>query len=88
MWRTAVVGGAAALQSWRQGRCKVACGPVLKQTYGDEEISISVMRLANIIPGVGDEDDGGVYQLFVQVDAAKPGQMNALHFLRKSVVNI
>ncbi|KAK3012128.1 hypothetical protein RJ639_012517 [Escallonia herrerae] len=120
MWRTAVAGGGAALQSWRRVTSprrfssvstavnsivlrslkehyleKVSPpspftvvkgalesgGPVLKRMYGDEEISISVMRLANIIPGEGDEDDGGINQLFLHVDVAKPGQMNALHFL-------
>ncbi|BBN68452.1 Mitochondrial glycoprotein family protein [Prunus dulcis] len=33
-------------------------GPALKRTFGDEEITISVMRLANIVPGDGGEDDG------------------------------
>ncbi|XP_068644483.1 uncharacterized protein At2g39795, mitochondrial [Aristolochia californica] len=59
-------------------------GPVLRRTYGDdgEEISISVMRLANIVPGGGDEDDdGGINQLFLHVDISKPGREKNLHFL-------
>ena len=57
-------------------------GPVLKRTYGDEEISLFVMRLANIIPGDGDDDgDDGVNQLFLHVNISKPGQKDALHFL-------
>ncbi|KAJ8649602.1 hypothetical protein MRB53_002625 [Persea americana] len=59
-------------------------GPVLRRSYGDEEISISVMRLANIIPGGGeDEDDGdGINQLFLHVDVSKPGEDDLrLHFL-------
>lgn len=55
---------------------------VLKRTYGDEEISISVMRLANIIPGdSGDDIDDGINQLFLHVDISKPGQKESLHFL-------
>ncbi|PSS02724.1 Mitochondrial acidic protein [Actinidia chinensis var. chinensis] len=57
-------------------------GPVLKRTYGDEEISLFVMRLANIIPGGGDDDgDDGINQLFLHVNISKPGQKDALHFL-------
>ncbi|KAL2539853.1 Mitochondrial glycoprotein family protein [Abeliophyllum distichum] len=58
-------------------------GAVLKRTYGDEEISISVMRLANIIPGGSgdDNDDDGINQLFLHVDISKPGQKESLHFL-------
>ncbi|KAA8534605.1 hypothetical protein F0562_032136 [Nyssa sinensis] len=56
-------------------------GPVLKRTYGDEEISIYVMRLANIIPGGGNDDDDGINQLFLHVDVSKPGQNDSLHFL-------
>lgn len=55
-------------------------GPVLKRVYGDEEISISVMRLAHIVGG-GDEDDDGINPLFVHVDVSKPGQKDSLHFL-------
>ncbi|CAK9177088.1 unnamed protein product [Ilex paraguariensis] len=57
--------------------------PVLKRTYGDEVISIYVMRLANIIPSGGgdDDDDDGINQLFVHVDISKPGQKDSLHFL-------
>ncbi|CAI9773977.1 unnamed protein product [Fraxinus pennsylvanica] len=58
-------------------------GAVLKRTYGDEEISISVMRLANIIPGDSGDDnvDDGINQLFLHVDISKPGQKESLHFL-------
>uniref|UniRef100_A0A7N0TPZ3 Mitochondrial acidic protein MAM33 n=1 Tax=Kalanchoe fedtschenkoi TaxID=63787 RepID=A0A7N0TPZ3_KALFE len=57
-------------------------GPVLRRTYGKEEINVSVMRLANVIPDGGDEDDGddGFNQLFVHVDVSKPGQKEGLHF--------
>ncbi|CAL2239589.1 unnamed protein product [Prunus armeniaca] len=61
-------------------------GPALKRTFGDEEITISVMRLANIVPGDGGEDDGAddgddINQLFLHVDVSKPGQKESLHFL-------
>ncbi|XP_019192780.1 PREDICTED: mitochondrial acidic protein mam33 [Ipomoea nil] len=57
-------------------------GPVLERTHGNEEIRISVMRLANIIPGGGDEnDEDDINQLFVHVDISKPGQKESLHFL-------
>ncbi|XVF11813.1 hypothetical protein REPUB_Repub08aG0059800 [Reevesia pubescens] len=57
-------------------------GPVLKRTYGKEEISIYVMRLANIIHGEGDDEEGdGINQLFLHVDVSKPGQKDSLHFL-------
>ncbi|GAB2227917.1 hypothetical protein Droror1_Dr00009746 [Drosera rotundifolia] len=60
-------------------------GPVLKRSYKNEEISIYVMRLANLTPGAeeggaGDEDDG-INQLFIHVDVAKPDQEDSLHFL-------
>lgn len=65
-------------------------GPVLRRSYGEEEISISVMRLANIIPGAGEDGNGDVdgdgeeddiNQLFLHVDVSKPGQAESLHFL-------
>lgn len=60
-------------------------GPVLTRTHGNEEISVRVMRLANIVPGGGEEndDDGDdeINQLFVHVDISKPGQKESLHFL-------
>lgn len=57
-------------------------GPVLRRTHGNEEIGISVMRLANIIPGGGeDEEEDGINQLFLHVDISKPGQKESLHFL-------
>ncbi|KAL7147043.1 hypothetical protein ABFS83_06G081600 [Erythranthe nasuta] len=58
-------------------------GPVLKGTFGDEEISISVMRMVDILPG-GSEDDydeDSVNQLFVHVDIYKPNLQESLHFL-------
>nr|XP_011469334.1 PREDICTED: uncharacterized protein At2g39795, mitochondrial-like [Fragaria vesca subsp. vesca] len=51
-------------------------GPVLRRSYGDEEISIAVMRLANIIP---DADD--INQLFIHVDVSKPNEKESLIFL-------
>lgn len=59
-------------------------GPVLKRSYGDnEEISISVMRLANIVSGGDhdDDDDDTINQLFLHVHVLKPKQKDSLHFL-------
>ncbi|KAM7463772.1 hypothetical protein LguiA_031893 [Lonicera macranthoides] len=56
-------------------------GPVLRRTYGEEDISISVMRLANMNAGGDEDDDDGINQLFVHVDVSKPTQNHALHFL-------
>ncbi|KAM5550629.1 uncharacterized protein ABKV19_027130 [Rosa sericea] len=63
-------------------------GPVLKRTYGDEQISISVMRMDNIIPGGGlaaggedGADDDDINQLFLHVEVSKPGQKESLLFL-------
>ncbi|KAK4593492.1 hypothetical protein RGQ29_017561 [Quercus rubra] len=61
-------------------------GPVLKRTFNDnEEINISVMRLANIIPAGNvddnDVDDDSINQLFLHVNVSKPGQQDSLHFL-------
>lgn len=43
-------------------------GPILQWTYGDEEISISMMRLANIILGDGDNDDNNdINKLFLYI---------------------
>ncbi|XP_072957167.1 mitochondrial acidic protein MAM33 [Typha angustifolia] len=59
-------------------------GPVLRRSYKDEDISISVMRLANIMPaGAEDEDDGdeSINQMFLHVDVAKPGRQESLQFL-------
>ncbi|KAK9156914.1 hypothetical protein Scep_003488 [Stephania cephalantha] len=58
-------------------------GPVLQRTYGDdEEIRVSVMRLANIIPAGGDEDDeDSINQLFLHVDVSRLGRERSLHFL-------
>ncbi|KAM1811568.1 hypothetical protein FF1_028130 [Malus domestica] len=58
-------------------------GPALKRIFGREEITISVMRMANIIPGDGREDDDAddTNQLFLHLDVSKPGQKESLHFL-------
>lgn len=57
-------------------------GPVLKRDYGDEEISLSVMRLANIVPGGGDdEEEDGINQLFLHIDISKPRQEQSLQFM-------
>lgn len=59
-------------------------GPVLKRMYGDEEISISVMRMVNILPGVDPAEidgDDEINQLFLHADISKPGQDFVLHFL-------
>lgn len=59
-------------------------GPVLKRTYGDEEISISVRRMSNFITGGVDDEDGEddeINQLFLHVDISKPGRNDALQFL-------
>lgn len=59
-----------------------SAGPVLQGSHGEEEITISVMRMANIFPGGGDDDDlEGISQLFLHVDISKPGRENHLHFL-------
>ncbi|CAK7325163.1 unnamed protein product [Dovyalis caffra] len=58
-------------------------GPVLTRTYGNEEIKLSVMRMAYIIPS-GEEDgenDEDMNQLFLHVNVSKPGQDKCLHFL-------
>lgn len=59
-------------------------GPVLQRTYGDEEISLSVMRMVNILPGVDPSEldsDDEINQLFLHADISKPGQDFVLHFL-------
>ncbi|MQM04953.1 hypothetical protein Taro_037753 [Colocasia esculenta] len=59
-------------------------GPVLHRKYGEEEITVSVMRLVNILPSGAaedDADDDSINQLFLHVDISKPGQEEALHFL-------
>lgn len=55
-------------------------GPVLKREYGNEEISIYVMRLNNMIPDEEGGDDD-INQLFLHVEISKLGQKNCLHFL-------
>lgn len=51
--------------------------------FQDEEISLSVMRLIDIVPGESRDDngDGDVNQLFLHVDISKPGKEESLHFL-------
>lgn len=56
-------------------------GPVLRKSYNNEEISISVMRLANVVSADNEDDDDGINQLFVHIDVSKPGQAKSLHFL-------
>lgn len=56
-------------------------GPVLRKSYKNEEISISVMRLANFATPDDDEDDDEINQLFVHVEVSKPGQEKSLHLL-------
>ncbi|XP_031486069.1 uncharacterized protein At2g39795, mitochondrial [Nymphaea colorata] len=58
-------------------------GPVLRRTYEQEEIRISVMRLANLVPEDAQEEAGGddISQLFLHVDIEKPGNDEVLHFL-------
>ncbi|KAG8078098.1 hypothetical protein GUJ93_ZPchr0007g5066 [Zizania palustris] len=68
-------------------------GPVLRRVYGEagEEISISVARLANIMPSGADfdSDDGAgegevsesISQLFLHVDITRPGSCKSLQFL-------
>ncbi|KAF9595476.1 hypothetical protein IFM89_000394 [Coptis chinensis] len=55
-------------------------GPVLKRNYGeDEEITISVMRLANHNNNLNDDDQ--VNQLFLHVDVSRKGKEYSLNFL-------
>ncbi|XP_066315110.1 uncharacterized protein At2g39795, mitochondrial-like isoform X2 [Miscanthus floridulus] len=68
-------------------------GPVLRREYGDdgEEISISVARLANILPAGADSDSEGtgegggmsasISQIFLHVDISKPGTGKSMQFL-------
>ncbi|KAI3974552.1 hypothetical protein MKX01_020324 [Papaver californicum] len=57
-------------------------GPVLKRDYGNEEIGISVMRLANIIPGGGgDYEEDDINQLLLHVVVSKPNRKESMHFI-------
>ncbi|KAG6506104.1 uncharacterized protein LOC121979547 [Zingiber officinale] len=57
-------------------------GPVLRRTCKEEEISISVMRLANILPsGAADDKGDNSISLFLHVDVSKPGQEKSIQFL-------
>lgn len=57
-------------------------GPVLSRNFGKEEVNVSVMRLANIVPGGGGDDgDDEINQLFLHVTVSKPEQRDDLHFL-------
>ncbi|XP_027333367.1 uncharacterized protein LOC113848167 isoform X2 [Abrus precatorius] len=51
-------------------------GPVLKRSYGDEEVSIYVMRLS-----APEDEEGAIDQLFIHVDVSKPSQNESLIFL-------
>uniref|UniRef100_A0A0D9V692 Mitochondrial glycoprotein n=1 Tax=Leersia perrieri TaxID=77586 RepID=A0A0D9V692_9ORYZ len=76
-----------------KGALDQASGPVLRRGYGEagEEISISVARLANIMPAGADDyesdDDGAsgvsesINQLFLHVDISRPGSSKSLQFL-------
>ncbi|KAF0919163.1 hypothetical protein E2562_028461 [Oryza meyeriana var. granulata] len=77
-----------------KGALDQASGPVLRRGYGEagEEISISVARLANIMPPGADydsDDDAGggggasesINQLFLHVDISRPGSSKSLQFL-------
>ena len=52
-------------------------GSVLRRSYGNEEISIYVMRLASGM----DDENSGIDQLFLHVDVSKPRQNESLIFL-------
>ncbi|XP_074276281.1 uncharacterized protein At2g39795, mitochondrial [Silene latifolia] len=59
-------------------------GPVLQRQYNNEEINISVMRLANIVEedvAAADDDDDRINQLFVHIDVSKPAKHKSLNFL-------
>ncbi|KAK7372017.1 hypothetical protein VNO80_05385 [Phaseolus coccineus] len=51
-------------------------GPVLKRSYGEEEVSVYVMRLS-----APEDDDSAMDQLFIHVDVSKPSQKESLIFL-------
>ena len=51
-------------------------GPVLKRSYGEEEVSVYVMRLS-----APEEEDSAMDQLFIHVDVSKPSQKESLIFL-------
>ncbi|KAF6169986.1 hypothetical protein GIB67_034378 [Kingdonia uniflora] len=56
-------------------------GPVLRRSYGDEEISIAVTRLANVGEDHDDDQGDDINQLFLHVDVSKPGRDDSLQFL-------
>ncbi|KAL6532698.1 hypothetical protein OROGR_013658 [Orobanche gracilis] len=58
-------------------------GPVLRRTFQDEEVNVSVMRMVDIVPGGSGEDysEDSINQLFVYVDISKPHLQESLHFL-------
>ncbi|KAL6845479.1 hypothetical protein ACP4OV_024974 [Aristida adscensionis] len=76
-----------------KGALDQASGPVLRRQYGDagEEISISVARLANILPAGADSDSdgaagdaamsGSISQLFLHVEIYRPASGKSLQFL-------
>ncbi|BAT80706.1 mitochondrial acidic protein MAM33 [Vigna umbellata] len=51
-------------------------GPVLKRSYGEEEVTVYVMRL--LAP---EDEDSATDQLFIHVDVFKPSQKESLIFL-------
>ncbi|KAL6554601.1 hypothetical protein OROHE_007624 [Orobanche hederae] len=58
-------------------------GPVLRRTFQDEEVNVSVMRMVDIVPGGSGEDysEDNINQLFLYVDISKPQLQESLHFL-------
>ncbi|KAL9226990.1 hypothetical protein vseg_002741 [Gypsophila vaccaria] len=59
-------------------------GPVLKRQFKNEDINVSVMRLANFVEEDVDDnedDDDVINQLFLHVDVCKPGRTESLNFL-------
>lgn len=51
-------------------------GPVLKRNYGEEEVTVYVMRLS-----APEDEDSATDQLFIHVDVFKPSQKESLIFL-------
>ncbi|WOK97850.1 hypothetical protein Cni_G06558 [Canna indica] len=72
-----------------KGALERSDGQVLRREYGDEEISISVMRRALAIPSrSGDTKDGAddlghdfINELFLHVSVSRPMRSNSLLFL-------
>lgn len=56
-------------------------GPVLRRTYGDEEIIIYVTPMVYTVPGGDDNHEVDIHQLLLHVTISKPCQKDSLHFL-------